>query len=160
MSTLSWEIYTRVGAGPMDFSMNKTKIRDIIGPPVKERRLSDGEWREFRRMKNSTYDLILQYDEEILSGILFPFVQNDVKICGDSVFKDDTESVIQAIKSENGGYYTYYEDEDLFFRSLNIILHDFLSDENTNKGASVWSDAAYAQTISIVEANRAGREVR
>lgn len=160
MNVLNWEIIPKIGLGPIHFSMNSSSIQSIIGPPESKFGTLDGELREYRSMSVLQEDLVLQYDCNQLSVILLHCAPNDICIFGKLLNKDDPEDVFETIKAKNGGFYKYYGDYSFFFDSLGIILHDFLAPDDCEKGMSIWSDAAYAQMIAMMERGATGCEMR
>ncbi|WP_288587016.1 hypothetical protein [uncultured Methylobacterium sp.] len=159
MSKLDWEIHPKIGAGPINFSMDKSTISSIIGAPIDQNEIYGGDIREYRQLDDSKCDLILQYTKENLSAIVLPCLENDIKIFGKKIYKSPASDIVRDIMEKNGGCYTDYGDYDLCFNSLNLILHDFMSSDRSDKGVSIWSKAAYARLISNLELDGPGRDI-
>ena len=143
---IDWDIDPFQRCGPLQFGSSRAEIGRQIGTPVRERRFSDSDHREYRGQGLRSYDLIAEYANDILISVTFPYQKNKLKISNVDILSQPYQAVADALKVLNGGRIEVYGDS-YCFSSIGIVLNDWLETDVSDKWAWVASREGYSKFI-------------
>ena len=118
----------------------------LLGPPRFGRLYSADDYRQFRGKGPAGYDVILEFDPDVLTDATFPSQPNEITILNHRIFHVDPAELIAILKQANGGFYMVHG-YSLAFEHLGVVLADWLDLDSSTRWFAAGSVEGYKVMI-------------